>query len=54
MCKTHKPFGTSLPAEMRERIDMERGEISRSRFILRLLEKAYDAKKKEETKAAAK
>jgi hypothetical protein len=45
MCKS---FGTSLPAEMLKQIDNERGDISRSRYIFRLLEKAYKVQKKEE------
>jgi metal-responsive CopG/Arc/MetJ family transcriptional regulator len=49
MCKS---VGTSLPTEMLKQIDYERGDISRSRFILRLLETAYGVKKKEETKVA--
>jgi hypothetical protein len=33
--------GLSLPNEWIKRIDFERGDISRSRFLLRLVEKAY-------------
>ena len=36
-----KPVGTSLPIALLLKIDRERGDISRSRFILRLLEKTY-------------
>ena len=33
--------GLSLPIDMMDRIDEERGDIPRSRFLLRLLEKIY-------------
>jgi hypothetical protein len=36
-----KPVGTSLPIALLLRIDRERGDVPRSRFILRLLEIAY-------------
>jgi len=36
----------SLPKEMVERIDEDRGDITRSRYILRMIEKAYEGKKK--------
>lgn len=45
--KICKSVGTSLPAEMLNQIDHERGDISRSRYIFRLLEKAYSVQKKE-------
>ena len=35
------PIGISLPKEMMSRIDTERGDISRSRFLLRLIEYTY-------------
>jgi len=35
------PIGISLPKEMMSRIDTERGDISRSRFLLRLIECTY-------------
>lgn len=40
------PFGISLPKKLLDSIDQERGDVSRSRFILRLLEKGgfYDKK----------
>ena len=44
----HKSVGTSLPIDLLARIDRERGDISRSRFILRLLEKIYLTQKKVE------
>ena len=38
--------GLSLPAELIRKIDAERGDISRSRFLLRLIERAYNDKQK--------
>jgi hypothetical protein len=35
------PIGISLPKEIMSRIDTERGDISRSRFLLRLIECTY-------------
>jgi metal-responsive CopG/Arc/MetJ family transcriptional regulator len=37
----------SIPGVLAERIDKERGDVSRSRFVLRLLEKAYNIRKEE-------
>jgi hypothetical protein len=37
--------GLSLPTGMLERIDASRGDVSRSRFLLRLLERIYSAEK---------
>jgi hypothetical protein len=34
------PFGFSLTRELVQRIDYEKGDISRSRFVLRLLERS--------------
>lgn len=34
--------GSSIPIELYQRIDRERGDVSRSRFILRLIEKGLD------------
>ena len=36
--KQSLPIGISLPEELIERIDSERGDVNRSRFILRLIE----------------
>jgi hypothetical protein len=36
--------GLSLPVEIARRIEMERGEISRSRYLLRIIEKFYESK----------
>ena len=33
--------GISLPRKIMKKIDVERGDISRSRYLLRLLEKIY-------------
>ena len=33
--------GVSMPRNMVSKIDAERGDVSRSRFLLRLLEKVY-------------
>jgi hypothetical protein len=40
----YKSTGLSLPIELLRKIDAERGDISRSRFLLRLLERAYKDK----------
>lgn len=40
--KCCKSTGLSLPTELMERIDSERGDVPRSRFLLRLIEKAYE------------
>jgi metal-responsive CopG/Arc/MetJ family transcriptional regulator len=39
--KRYKATGISLPDELLKEIDNERGDISRSRYLLRLLEKLY-------------
>ena len=33
--------GISIPKNLKDRIDLDRGDISRSRYILRILEKVY-------------
>jgi metal-responsive CopG/Arc/MetJ family transcriptional regulator len=38
-------MGISFPKKMIKNIDRERGDISRSRFVLRLLEQAYEEKR---------
>jgi hypothetical protein len=35
------PTGLSLPIELMRQIDSERGDIPRSRYVLRILEKQY-------------
>jgi metal-responsive CopG/Arc/MetJ family transcriptional regulator len=37
--KRYKATGISLPDELLKEIDTERGDISRSKYLLRLLEK---------------
>jgi hypothetical protein len=37
----NKPTGFSLPSDLIQKIDEERGDIPRSRFLLRILEKVY-------------
>ena len=37
--------GLSLPVPLMQKIDAERGDIPRSRFIFRLLEKTYGSTK---------
>jgi metal-responsive CopG/Arc/MetJ family transcriptional regulator len=39
-----RQVGISLPIRVVEAIDRDRGDISRSRFLLRLLEKALSEK----------
>ena len=36
-----KSTGLSLPEELLRKIDSERGDIPRSRFLLRIIERAY-------------
>jgi hypothetical protein len=38
------PSGLSLPVELAKRIEKDRGDISRSRYLLRIIEKAYREK----------
>ncbi len=37
LCK-NIPFGVSLPGELKKLIDIERGDISRSKYIRRIIE----------------
>jgi len=39
--KKFKSTGLSLPKEFLEKIDRDRGDISRSRFVFKLIVKAY-------------
>jgi hypothetical protein len=39
-----KSTGISLPADIMNKIDTERGDVSRSRFLLRLVEQVYREK----------
>jgi metal-responsive CopG/Arc/MetJ family transcriptional regulator len=43
----------SFPENMIRRIDKDRGDINRSKFVLRLLEKVYTSKKVEQEVIAA-
>jgi hypothetical protein len=42
--KTVIPTGISLPLELKEQLDFDRGDISLSRYILRIIEKHYGHK----------
>lgn len=41
----HGALCLTLPKELIQKIDSDRGDINRSRYILRLIEKAYDQEK---------
>jgi metal-responsive CopG/Arc/MetJ family transcriptional regulator len=43
--QTKIAMGISFPKKMIKIIDRERGDVSRSRFVLRLLEQVYEEKK---------
>lgn len=38
--------GISLPTELMKKIDVERGDVPRSRYVLRMLEKQYKSEGK--------
>jgi len=40
----NKRLCVSIPEKISERIDSDRGDVTRSRFVTRLLEKAYSYK----------
>jgi hypothetical protein len=42
------PCGISFPIRVIHKIDVARGDIPRSRYLLRLIEDAYNREKKEE------
>jgi hypothetical protein len=44
------PTGLSLPADLFVRIELQRGDIGRSRYILRLIEKALTEDKNQNKK----
>jgi metal-responsive CopG/Arc/MetJ family transcriptional regulator len=46
--KSYISTGLSLPYKLLRKIDTERGDVSRSRYILRLLEKIYKDERYEE------
>jgi hypothetical protein len=39
--KRYISTGLSLPSDLMQKIDSDRADVSRSRYILRLLEKVY-------------
>jgi hypothetical protein len=41
--------GISLPEQILKKIDKDRGDVPRSRFLLRLVEHAYDAEEVSES-----
>jgi hypothetical protein len=41
LMQTRIAVGISLPKEIIKKIDMERGDICRSRYLLRMLERLY-------------
>ena len=41
------PTGVSLPVKIAKRIEKDRGEISRSRYLLRIIEKFYNESKRQ-------
>jgi metal-responsive CopG/Arc/MetJ family transcriptional regulator len=43
MKSTCKPVGISIPSELLDKIDRERGDVSRSRYVLRMIEQYYYA-----------
>jgi hypothetical protein len=45
--KRYVSTGLSLPIDLMQRIDIDRKDVSRSRFLLRIVEKAYTATAKE-------
>jgi metal-responsive CopG/Arc/MetJ family transcriptional regulator len=42
-------IGISLPKKLMEKIDTDRGDIPRSRYVLRMLEKQYTFEAKKDT-----
>ena len=45
--KRYTSTGLSLPNDLMQKIDSDRGDVSRSRYLLRLLEKGYQVGAKE-------
>jgi hypothetical protein len=39
----YRAIGLSIPKEFMQIIDAERGDISRSRYLLRMLERAHES-----------
>jgi hypothetical protein len=50
MQQNSKAVGISLPEEIISKIDDERGDISRSRYLLRIVQKVYECRKNSEDK----
>jgi len=46
MRRTTKPVGISIPPQLIEKIDKDRGDIPRSIFVTRLIEQAYREREK--------
>ena len=44
--RKNKSAGISLPNEVIQKIDYNRGDISRSRYLLRIVEEFYQLKEK--------
>jgi metal-responsive CopG/Arc/MetJ family transcriptional regulator len=40
--KKFTSLGVSLPNELAQRIETERGDVNRSRYVLRILQKYYN------------
>ena len=49
MMTTSKPIGISLPKDIIKKIDIERQDIPRSKYLLRIIEKLYQKKETNET-----
>ena len=49
--RKHIPTGLSLPVEIAQRIERDRGDISRSRYLLRMIEKVYQEQSNVQTKS---
>jgi len=49
MMTTSKPIGISLPKDIIKKIDIERQDIPRSKYLLRIIEKLYQKKETKKT-----
>jgi hypothetical protein len=49
----HIPTGLSLPIPLMDRIEKDRGDIARSKFLLRIIEKHYSGNSNSDQKTAA-
>lgn len=52
--RRYSSTGLSLPTELMEKIDAERGDVPRSRFLLRLLERSYSIENRQSMEVASK